>query len=70
MLINTPLIQEKIRKGKIEEIKSIMKDSTHHGMVTFDQSLLRLYQDGSISYEEALRHADSANDGSPGGQTQ
>ncbi len=62
ILINTPLIQEKIRKGKIEEIKSIMKDSTHHGMVTFDQSLLRLYQDGSIAYEEALRHADSAND--------
>jgi len=62
VLINTPLVQEKIRKGKIEEIKSIMKDSTHHGMVTFDQSLLRLYQDGAISYEEALRHADSAND--------
>ena len=62
ILINTPLIQEKIRKGKIEEIKSIMKDSTHHGMVTFDQSLLNLYQHGYISYEEALRHADSAND--------
>ncbi|TVQ33341.1 MAG: type IV pili twitching motility protein PilT, partial [Wenzhouxiangella sp.] len=62
MLINTPLVQEKIRKGKIEEIKSIMKDSTHHGMVTFDQSLLALYQEGCISYEEALRHADSAND--------
>ncbi len=61
-LINTPLVQEKIRKGKIEELKSIMKDSTHHGMVTFDQSLLALYQDGCISYEEALRHADSAND--------
>lgn len=62
VLINTPLIQEKIRKGKIAEIKSIMKDSTHHGMVTFDQSLLALYQDGHIAYEEALRHADSAND--------
>ncbi|MGY6587055.1 MAG: PilT/PilU family type 4a pilus ATPase [Wenzhouxiangella sp.] len=62
ILINTPLIQEKIRKGKIEEIKSIMKDSTHHGMVTFDQSLLSLYQHGYVSYEEALRHADSAND--------
>ncbi len=62
MLVNTPLVQEKIRKGKIEEIKSIMKDSTHHGMVTFDQSLLALYQEGCISYEEALRHADSAND--------
>lgn len=62
ILVNTPLVQEKIRKGKIEEIKSIMKDSTHHGMVTFDQSLLALYQEGCISYEEALRHADSAND--------
>ncbi len=62
ILINTPLVQEKIRKGKIAEIKSIMKDSTHHGMVTFDQSLLALYQDGVIAYEEALRHADSAND--------
>jgi twitching motility protein PilU len=62
ILINTPLVQEKIRKGKIEEIKSIMKDSTHHGMITFDQSLLRLYQDGAITYEDALRHADSAND--------
>ena len=62
ILINTPLIQEKIRKGKVDEIKAIMKDSTHHGMVTFDQSLLALYKKGYISYEEALRHADSAND--------
>lgn len=62
ILLNTPLVQEKIRKGKIHELKTIMKDSTHHGMVTFDQSLLRLYQEGSISYESALRHADSANE--------
>ncbi|RFF29911.1 PilT/PilU family type 4a pilus ATPase [Wenzhouxiangella sediminis] len=62
ILLNTPLIQEKIRKGKIEELKELMKDSRHHGMVTFDQSLLELYQEGLISYEEALRHADSAND--------
>ena len=62
ILLNTPLIQEKIRKGKIEELKELMKDSRHHGMVTFDQSLLDLYQEGLISYEEALRHADSAND--------
>jgi twitching motility protein PilU len=62
VLINTPLVQEKIRKGKVEELKAIMKDSTHHGMVTFDQSLLALYQEGVISYEEALRHADSSND--------
>jgi len=62
ILLNTPLIQEKIRKGKIEELKELMKDSRHHGMMTFDQSLLDLYQEGLISYEQALRHADSAND--------
>jgi twitching motility protein PilU len=62
ILLNSPLVQEKIRKGAIEELKSIMKDSEHHGMVTFDQSLLRLYQEGLVSYEEALRHADSANE--------
>ena len=62
ILLNSPLAQEKIRKGKIDELKQIMKDSTHHGMITFDQSLLRLYQEGLISYEEAVRHADSANE--------
>ncbi len=62
ILLNSPLVQEKIRKGAIEDLKAIMKDSEHHGMVTFDQSLLRLYQEGLISYEEALRHADSANE--------
>jgi twitching motility protein PilU len=62
VMLATPLVAEKIRKGKIEELKQIMKDSVHHGMITFDQSLLKLYQDGRISYEEALRHADSANE--------
>ncbi|MCA1778053.1 MAG: PilT/PilU family type 4a pilus ATPase [Xanthomonadaceae bacterium] len=62
ILLNSPLVQEKIRKGKIEDLKHIMKDSVHHGMITFDQSLLKLYQDGRISYEEAVRHADSANE--------
>ncbi len=62
ILLNSPLVQEKIRKGKIDELKQIMKDSTHHGMVTFDQSLLKLYQEGLISYDEAVRHADSANE--------
>jgi twitching motility protein PilU len=62
ILINSPLVQEKIRKGKIEDLKKIMKDSQHHGMVTFDQSLFGMYQQGLISYDEAIRHADSAND--------
>ena len=62
ILINSPLVQEKIRKGKIEDLKKIMKDSRHHGMMTFDQSLFSMYQQGLITYEDALRHADSAND--------
>lgn len=62
VLLNTPLIQEKIRKGRVEDMKEIMENSTHHGMVTFDQSLHDLYQEGLISYDEALKHADSAND--------
>ena len=62
ILLTSPLVQEKIRKGKIDELKQIMKDSSHHGMITFDQSLLQLYQEGKISYEEAVRHADSANE--------
>ncbi|HKL52802.1 MAG TPA: PilT/PilU family type 4a pilus ATPase [Wenzhouxiangellaceae bacterium] len=62
VLLSSPLVQEKIRKGKIDELKQIMKDSVHHGMIIFDQSLLKLYQEGKISYEEAVRHADSANE--------
>ena len=62
VLFNSPLVQEKIRKGKIDELKPIMKDSRHHGMVTFDQSLFTMYQKGLISYDNAIRHADSPND--------
>lgn len=62
IMLTSPLVQEKIRKGKIEELKQIMKDSVHHGMITFDQSLLKLYQEGKISLEDAIRHADSANE--------
>ncbi len=62
ILLNTPLVEEKIRNGDIHEIKAIMKDSNHHGMVTFDQCLFRMFKSGMISYDEAIRHADSANE--------
>jgi len=62
MLIATPLVSEKIRNGEIAELKSIMKDSTHHGMITFDQCLFNMYKEGKISYDDALRYADSANE--------
>ena len=62
VLINTPLIQDMIRKGEVHEIKEIIKKSTNLGMQTFDQSLYTLYREGVITYEAALAHADSAND--------
>jgi len=62
ILINTPLVADKIRKGEVHEIKKIMTDSTEQGMQTFDQALFKLYSDGEITYDSALAAADSAND--------
>ncbi|SPZ03699.1 twitching motility protein PilU [Pseudomonas luteola] len=62
VLINTPLAADLIRKGEVHELKPLMKRSTELGMQTFDQALYQLYRDGEISYEDALAHADSAND--------
>ena len=62
ILINTPSIAERIFKGEFHEIKGLMDQSKELGMLTFDQSLLELYDEGEISYEEAIRNADSANE--------
>ncbi|MEW8381537.1 MAG: ATPase, T2SS/T4P/T4SS family, partial [Candidatus Thiodiazotropha taylori] len=62
VLLNTPLASELIRKGEIHKLKELMKRSNEHGMITFDQHLYLLYEEGVISYENALAHADSAND--------
>ena len=62
IMMNTPLISDLIQKGDISEIKEIMKKSTNIGMQTFDQSLYGLYESGQISYESALKNADSVND--------
>jgi twitching motility protein PilU len=62
VLISTPLVKDKIRKGEVGELKEVMKVSGHHGMETFDQCLFKMYKEGKISYDEALRHADSANE--------
>lgn len=62
ILINTPLIGDLIFKGQIHEIKEVMKKSREHGMQTFDQSLFELYEAQKISYEDALRNADSVNE--------
>ena len=62
IMINSPLIADLIFKGEVAEIKEIMKKSTNLGMQTFDQSLFAAYEAGEISYEDALRNADSVND--------
>jgi len=62
IMINTPLISELIFKGEVSEIKEIMKKSRNLGMQTFDQALFDAYEAHLISYEDAIRNADSAND--------
>jgi len=62
ILLGTPLIADLIRDGRLGEIKEIMKQSTNLGMQTFDQALFDLFQAGVISYEDALKHADSQNE--------
>ncbi len=62
IMLNTPLVQDLIFKGQVGQIKEIMSKSTRLGMQTFDQSLFSLYEEGTISYEEAMRNADSKNE--------
>ena len=62
VMINTPLIADLIFKGEVHEIKEIMRKSRELGMQTFDQHLFDLFEAGQISYEDALRNADSVND--------
>lgn len=62
VLLNTPLASDHIRKGEVHLLKELMKKSTEQGMQTFDQALYTLYAAGEITYEDALSHADSAND--------
>jgi len=62
VMLNSPLISDLIFKGDVSGIKDIMKRSRELGMQTFDQSLFDLYEAGLISYEDALRNADSLND--------
>ncbi|HEY6515156.1 MAG TPA: PilT/PilU family type 4a pilus ATPase [Steroidobacteraceae bacterium] len=62
IMLNSPLIQDLIFKGEVAKIKDIMARSTRLGMKTFDQALFELYETGFISYEDALRNADSKNE--------
>jgi twitching motility protein PilU len=62
ILLNTPIVADKLLKGEFHEIKAIMGKSQELGMRTFDWSLFELYNEGAISYDEAIRNADSANE--------
>jgi twitching motility protein PilU len=62
ILLNTPLVSDMIFKGEVGEIKELMKRSRELGMQTFDQALFDLYESNAITYEDALRNADSVND--------
>jgi len=62
VLLNSPLVSDMIFKGEVSGIKDVMKKSREMGMQTFDQALFELYEAGKVSYEDALRNADSVND--------
>ena len=62
IMLNSPLIADLVFKGEVSEIKEIMKKSGNLGMQTFDQALFTLYESHTITYEDALRNADSVND--------
>ena len=62
VLLNSPIIADLIRKGEVHNIKEMMKKSTGMGMITFDQALYDLYENGDISYQDAIKNADSAHD--------
>jgi twitching motility protein PilU len=62
ILLNSPLIADLIFKGEVHAIKEVMAQSRELGMETFDGALFKLYEDSQISYEDALKNADSVND--------
>jgi len=62
IMLNTPLVSDMIFKGEVGDIKELMKRSREAGMQTFDQALFDLYEANLVTYEDALRNADSVND--------
>jgi twitching motility protein PilU len=62
IMLNSPLIQDLIFRGEVAKIKEVMSRSNRIGMKTFDQALFEMYEQGYISYEDALRNSDSKNE--------
>ena len=61
-MLQSPFVSELILRGAVHEIKEVIAKSREMGMRTFDQALFDLHEAGAISYEEAIRNADSVND--------
>ncbi|KAA3624991.1 MAG: PilT/PilU family type 4a pilus ATPase [Proteobacteria bacterium] len=61
IMLNTPLMADLILRGELQKLHDLIERSTELGMITMDQSLFKLYREGLISYEEALRNAESVN---------
>ncbi len=62
IMINSPLMQDLIFKGEVHEMKALIRKSNEQGMITFDQALYNLFEQENITFEDALRNADSVND--------
>lgn len=62
VLVNTPIVADNIKRGEVHALKEFMAKGTEQGMQTFDQALFRLYKADKITYEHALKYADSANE--------
>ncbi|MEZ0308725.1 MAG: type IV pili twitching motility protein PilT, partial [Ramlibacter sp.] len=62
IMLNSPLVSDLIFKGEVSEIKEVMKKSRNLGMQTFDQALFDMFENNVITFEDALRNADSVND--------
>jgi twitching motility protein PilU len=62
ILLHSGLIADQIMKGEINELKETMRKSRESGMQTFDQSLFDAFEANLISFEDAIRNADSQND--------
>ena len=62
IMLNSPLMSDLIFKGEVHEMKALISRSRELGMQTFDQALFDMYENNIVSYEDALRNADSVND--------
>lgn len=62
ILINTPQVQEALRKGEFHRFKEFIVNGRNEGMQSFDQGRCDLFVQKKISYEDALESAEYKNE--------